>query len=108
MTRGNVREQSGREEVQTGDPDPGGRCVLLSAWPAGSRAVIAEHMGKWLLMQMFKKSIYIVSLRPIKQKPISQERSLINNKYAGSIECSVQSIAYLIFLQMSTLIIGCS
>lgn len=87
---------------------PWRRLYAPAAWPAGSRAIIAEHMGKWLLMWMIKKSIYIVSLRPIKQKPINQERSLINNKYAGRIECSVQSIAYLIFLQMSTLIISCS
>lgn len=67
MTRGSIREQNGREEVQTGDPDSGGGRVLLqhgqpahgqssqtleecvyvpSAWPAGSWAVIAEHMGK--------------------------------------------------------------
>lgn len=29
MTRGSIREQSGREEVQTGDPDSGGGRVLL-------------------------------------------------------------------------------
>lgn len=29
MTRGNIREQSGREEVQTGDPDSGGGRVRL-------------------------------------------------------------------------------